>query len=143
MFLNLGTLSTSPRENGRASTCASTGGSLILSLLPTVEEDLEMELKAGLRLKSATDPTEVIVVKTPGGELDLRCGGHPFLPIDASGETPSPVEPGFDGGTLVGKRYGDEELGLELLCTKGGSASISLGDDILSVKTAKALPASD
>ena len=61
--------------------------------------------------------------------------------------TPSPtcesVEAGFDGGTQLGKRYSDDELGLELLCTKAGEGSISVGETILAVKGAKPLPASD
>ncbi len=101
-----------------------------------------MELKAGTRLKSATDTTEVIVVRVPAGPLDLRCGGVPFLPMEAD-QAPEPVQAGFDEGTLVGKRYGDEDLGLEVLCTKGGPASISVGTALLAVKGAKALPASD
>ena len=50
---------------------------------------------------------------------------------------------GFDQGTQLGKRYSDEELGLELLCTKAGTGSISVGEAVLEVKGAKPLPASD
>ena len=41
-----------------------------------------MELKPGVRLRSATDTTEVIVVRAPGEPVDLRCGGHPMAPAD-------------------------------------------------------------
>jgi len=101
-----------------------------------------MELKAGTRLRSATDTTEVIIVRAPTGDVDVRCGGTPLLPIDAepSGE---PIQEGFGEGSLLGKRYADEDLGLEILCTKGGPASLSVGADVLAVKGAKALPASD
>jgi hypothetical protein len=101
-----------------------------------------IELKAGTRLRSATDACEVVVVKAPGGEVDLRCGGHPFVAIDAE-VSPQSIEPGFDQGTQLGKRYADEELGLEVLCTKAGECSISVGDTLLAVKGAKPLPASD
>ena len=37
----------------------------------------------------------------------------------------------------------DEELGLEVLCTKAGEGSISVGETVLAVKGAKPLPASD
>jgi hypothetical protein len=101
-----------------------------------------MLLRAGSRLRSVTDSTEVVVVKAPADDVDLRCGGHPMVPI---GETPAAasVERGFDEGTLVGKRYGDEEVGIEVLCTKGGTGSLSLGVDPLPVKGAKPLPSSD
>jgi hypothetical protein len=101
-----------------------------------------IQLKAGARLRSATDACEVVVVRAPAEPVDLRCGGHPFLPVDAE-PTPQNVEAGFDGGTQLGKRYSDDELGLEILCTKAGEGSISVGETILAVKGAKPLPASD
>jgi hypothetical protein len=101
-----------------------------------------VELKAGSRLKSATDTTEVIVVKTPVGELDLRCGGVPLRPMEGE-HSSEPIQAGFEEGSLIGKRYADEDLGLEVLCTKGGPASLSVGTALLAVKGAKALPASD
>jgi hypothetical protein len=101
-----------------------------------------MDLKAGARLSSVTDTTQVVVVKTPADDVDVRCGGHPMVP--AGSDAPSAaVEPGFDGGTQIGKRYGDEALGIELLCTKPGDGSLSIGDNLLETKTAKPLPASD
>ncbi|HTW99659.1 MAG TPA: hypothetical protein VMD59_12825 [Acidimicrobiales bacterium] len=101
-----------------------------------------LQLKAGLRLRSATDTSEVVVVKAPADPVDLRCGGHPFVPADAE-VTPQSIEAGFDGGTQLGKRYADEDLGLEILCTKAGEGAISVGETILPVKGAKPLPASD
>lgn len=102
-----------------------------------------MEVKAGTRLRSATDTTEVIVVMAPEGDVDLRCGGVPFDLMEGEASAGAAIESGFDQGTLVGKRYADEEIGIELLCTKGGPASISIGTTILAQKGSKALPASD
>jgi hypothetical protein len=101
-----------------------------------------MQVKAGTRLRSAVDACEVVVVRAPSEPVDLRCGGQPFRGID---EEASPVDlvAGFDGGTQLGKRYADEDLGLEVLCTKAGEGSVSVGDAILEVKGAKPLPASD
>ena len=101
-----------------------------------------MELKAGARLRSATDACEVVVVKAPGEAIDLRCGGQPFVAMDAEVTTGAPAA-GFDGGTQLGKRYADEALGLEILCTKAGEGSISVGETVLDVKGATPLPASD
>jgi hypothetical protein len=101
-----------------------------------------IQLKAGMRLRSATDACEVVVVKAPADPVDLRCGGHPFLAADAAPVSESVVA-GFDGGTQLGKRYSDDDLGLELLCTKAGEGSISVGETVLAVKGAKPLPASD
>jgi hypothetical protein len=50
---------------------------------------------------------------------------------------------GFDKGTQIGKRYADETTGLEVLCTKAGSGSLSIGDTPLEVRGARLLPASD
>ena len=102
-----------------------------------------MEIKAGTRLRSAVCDTEVIVVKSPGGDVDLRCGGHAMVALD--GERPGGLapEPGFDKGTALGKRYTDDDGTLEVLCTKAGPSSLSLGDAPLGIKEAKPLPSSD
>jgi len=102
-----------------------------------------MEVKAGTRLRSATDSTEVVIVRAVAGDLDLRCGGHPMVSLDAEALGALSVETGFDGGSLLGKRYGDESTGLEVLCTKAGPGSLSIGADPLLVKGAKPLPSSD
>ena len=102
-----------------------------------------MQLKPGSRLESATCDAQVVVVKAPkdGGDVDLRCGGEPMRELGAGGDR-LPVS--FDGdGTLLGKRYADEELGLEVLCSKPGDGALSVGDTALLVKGAKPLPSSD
>jgi hypothetical protein len=102
-----------------------------------------MLLKAGSRLKSAVCDTEVIVVRAPSEDTDLRCGGVAML--DFADERPpgGAVDPAHGGGTLLGKRYADESVGIELLCTKPGDGSLSIAEQPLLVKEAKPLPASD
>lgn len=106
-----------------------------------------MEIKAGTRLRSAVCDAEVIVVKAPGGDVDLRAGGQPMVAIDAErpagGAGAAGPEAGFDKGTLLGKRYTDDAGTLEILCTKAGPSSLSVGDAPLGVKEAKPLPSSD
>jgi hypothetical protein len=101
-----------------------------------------MQLKPGARLRSAVCTTEVVVVRTPADDVDVRCGGTPMIPIadDAPGGA---VAAGFDGGTLLGKRYADADLGLEMLCTKAGDGALSIGDTLVDLKDAKPLPSSD
>ena len=87
--------------------------------------------------------TEVIVVKAASGDASLECGGHPMVP--QGGERPSglTLDPTFADGTAVGKRFADEESGLEVLCTKAGEGSLSLDGVVLPLKGAKPLPSSD
>ncbi len=102
-----------------------------------------MVLKPGLRLESATCDTQVVVVKAPkdGADVDLRCGGAPMREIGSGGDR---VDATSDGdGTLLGKRYADEELGLEVLCTQAGTSALTVGEEPLLVKGAKPLPSSD
>jgi hypothetical protein len=100
-----------------------------------------MELKAGLKLNSAVSTAQVIVVRTPGGDVDIRCGGQPMLAGDGA---PVAVDGSGDGDVLViGKRYSDAAGTLELLCTKPGPGGLTLGDEPLAIKAAKPLPASD
>jgi hypothetical protein len=100
-----------------------------------------MELKPGTKLMSAVCETQVIVVRAPAVEVELGCGGAPLIGTD---ETPSgALDPALSAGTLIGKRYAEEELGLELLCTKGGAGTLTCNGIVLEVKGAKPLPASD
>jgi hypothetical protein len=99
--------------------------------------------KPGTRLRSSVCDTEVVVVKAPDADLDLRCGGHPMVAIDEERRQGLTVEPGFDAGSLIGKRYTDQSGELEVLCTKAGASALSLGDDVLELKDAKPLPSSD
>jgi hypothetical protein len=101
-----------------------------------------IQLKAGMKLRSVTDACQIVVVKAPADPVDLRCGGHPFAAADAE-VTPQSVEAGLDGGSQLGKRYASEAFGVEVLCTKGGEGTITIGDDPLELKGAKPLPASD
>jgi hypothetical protein len=102
-----------------------------------------MELKPGSRLKSAVCDTEVMVVRPPNAPVSVECGGHPMLEHSAA-KTPglAPAE-GHASGTQAGKRFTDEDTGLELLCTKGGAGSLSVDGREIGVKEAKKLPASD
>jgi hypothetical protein len=87
--------------------------------------------------------TEVIVVKAPASAVTVECGGQPMVALDAEPPAGGSVDAAHDKGTLLGKRYADEELGIELLCTKGGKGSLSIDGTPLEVKGAKPLPSSD
>jgi hypothetical protein len=103
-----------------------------------------VKLTPGTRLRSVTDTTEVVVVRASAEEeLDLWCGGAAMAPQGT--DVPSGAQPsaGFDEGTKVGKRYEDSEAGLEVLCTKAGPGSLSIGARTLTQKDAKPLPSSD
>jgi len=102
-----------------------------------------MQLRPGLRLESSTCDTQVVVVKAPkdADDVDVRCGGEPMRELGAGGDrAPIAVE---GDATLLGKRYADEELGLELLCTQAGAGALTVGTTPLLVKGAKPLPSSD
>jgi hypothetical protein len=102
-----------------------------------------VELKPGSRLKSAVDKTEVVVVRAPAADVDVRCGGAPMVAAGSDAPDGGAVQAGFDTGTQVGKRYADEEVGIELLCVSPGDGSLSIGETVLPIKGAKPLPSSD
>jgi hypothetical protein len=84
-----------------------------------------------------------VIVRGPSEPTDLRCGGQPMVDVAAENVERSDVAAPFDGGSLVGKRYVDPDESIEVLCTKAGAGSLSIGDAALAVKGAKPLPASD
>ncbi len=97
-------------------------------------------IKNGTRLTSQVCDTQVIVVRSADSLDDLRCGGVPMVPI--GGERSGELDPAFSDGTVMGKRYVDE-AGAEVLVTKPGAGSLSIGATALALKEVKPLPASD
>jgi len=78
-----------------------------------------VKLTVGLALHSAVDSTSLMVTKAPneaGAEIEITVGGEP---VSA------------------------DELGLELLCAKSGSAVLAVNGAPLGLREAKPLPASD
>jgi hypothetical protein len=101
-----------------------------------------MKLRAGTRLRSSVCDTQVVVVRASDDDVELRCGGQPLVPLDAT-VTHQELSPDLGEGTAIGKRYADDDLGIELLCTKAGRGTLSVGDRVLVIKGAKPLPSSD
>jgi hypothetical protein len=101
-----------------------------------------MELKPGQKLRSAVCDAEVIVVRAPSGDVVVGCGGAPLL---TEGDEPggAQLDASLGEGPQIGKRYADEELGLELLCTKPGKGALTVDGHLLPLKSAKPLPSSD
>ncbi len=101
-----------------------------------------IELRPGDRFRSAVCSTEIVVVKAPSGEVDLRCGGVAVLGADDEAPAGAALAPEHSGGSAIGKRYTDGGE-LELLCSKAGEGSLSVGETDLEIKGAKPLPSSD
>ncbi|MEU4312929.1 hypothetical protein [Nocardia sp. NPDC024068] len=100
-------------------------------------------VKTGTRLRSQVCDTQVIIVRAADSLDDLRAGGVPMVPLEggAAAVEGGPQE-GFADGNLIGKRYVDDS-GAEVLVTKAGAGTLSVGGTPLSIKEAKPLPASD
>lgn len=97
-----------------------------------------MSLKVGSKLRTPASTVEVIVIR--GSEIDgaLTCAGAPMA------TTPGTGEPATDGTPVqLGKRYGEEVSGVEVLCTKPGIGPLEFDGRPLTVRAAAALPASD
>lgn len=100
-----------------------------------------MQLKPGTRLFCSGSEAELIVVRPPSSEVTLTCGDVEVC-TDASQLNPDATRAAGEGPSL-GKRYADEETGLEILCTKGGRGMLRVDGRELLPKGAKPLPASD
>jgi hypothetical protein len=102
-----------------------------------------MPLKVGTRLRSAVCTTEVIVVRAPKEDVDLTCGGATMLAQGQEAPEGTTLDASQAGGSPVGKRFAVDELGLELLVTKGGDGTLCANGEPVPQKEAKALPSSD
>jgi hypothetical protein len=99
-------------------------------------------IKNGTRLQSQVCDTQVIVVRSADSLDDLRAGGAPMVPIGEEISSDLTLDDALADGNLMGKRYVDE-TGAEVLVTKAGKGTLSVGTTALTVKEAKPLPASD
>jgi len=98
-----------------------------------------MALKTGARLRAQNSACEVVVVRGGDGVDALSCGGSEML-ADA------PTTPGdaAEGPRVeLGKRYVDQDAGVEVLCVKAGVGPLTVDGRELVLKAAKPLPASD
>ncbi len=99
-------------------------------------------IKNGTRLQSQVCDTQVIVVRSADSLDDLRAGGVPMVPVGTDTAAGVTIDPVFSTGTVMGKRYIDD-MGAEVLVTRAGNGSLSVGTIPMAVKEAKPLPASD
>lgn len=107
-----------------------------------------MKPRVGQTLVSTVDTTTVIVVRWPDRELEVTCGGAPMVDArdpgaGADADAGGTADPAQMGGSQLGKRYADDEHGVELLCAKPGPGTLAVEGTPLPLKSAKPLPASD
>ena len=100
-----------------------------------------MQLKPGQKLYSAVCGAQFVVVRAPSEPVDVGCGGEPLL--DDEGEPSGAVDQSLGEAAQMGKRYANEELGLELLCSRAGEGALTVDGHVLPMKGAKPLPSSD
>lgn len=99
-----------------------------------------MDLRPGLKLFSTVSDVQMVVVKAPGESVEVACGGQPMVeaePADTAGTSDA------GEGPQMGKRYADEAMGIEMLCTRPGDGALTMNGNPLELKGAKPLPASD
>lgn len=102
-------------------------------------EEHRVGVKVGTRLKSVTSATEVIIVKGSDRDAELECAGAVMTTEGGDGTGQITDGPQL----LLGKRYSDEESGIEALCTKPGIGPLTYEGRELGQNVAKQLPASD
>ncbi|MEV5651992.1 hypothetical protein AB0L57_27420 [Nocardia sp. NPDC052254] len=99
-------------------------------------------IKSGARLQSQVCDTQIIVIRASENLTHLRCGGAPMVPVGESTTAAAGPDPRFADGSAIGKRYTDES-GAELLVTRAGAGTLTIGDIPLQLEQARALPSSD
>lgn len=102
-----------------------------------------MDIKPGSRWKSAVCTAEMVVVRAPQSAGELQCGGVAVLEHSAPQSPSGEPHEGHSNGVMIGKRYIDEESGIEVLGAKAGAGSLAFDGRPLNLKEAKPLPASD
>jgi hypothetical protein len=109
-----------------------------------LDEECRVKLKAGMQLKSAVSTVEIVVIRAPAEEVIVTCGGALMLtPDEEPSAVSGPSEIDEGDGPILGKRYANEEIGIECLCVKPGKGQLAVDGVPLPIKEAKQLPASD
>ena len=99
-------------------------------------------IKSGSRLESQVCDTQVIVIRATEALAGLHCGGTPMVALGGEKSAGAVLDPAFADGAALGKRY-IHDSGAEVLVTRGGTGTLTVGTVPLAVKDAKPLPASD
>lgn len=102
-----------------------------------------MKLAAGTKLRSTVCKMEGIVIREPQQDGMIECGGQSMVEAKQPASTSQELSAPEPSQALIGKRYVDEESGLEILCTKQGLGALSFAGRALTLKQAKPLPSSD
>jgi hypothetical protein len=102
-------------------------------------------VKPGTRLRSAACGTKVVVVRAPDRDLVITCCDGPLVERDEATTNDEAPDDSLGGeeSVLIGKRYSDEDTGLEVLCTKAGSGPLACQGRPLTANAPKPLPSSD
>lgn len=101
---------------------------------------MALQLRAGQALHSTVDATALVVIKAPAEPVTVSISGTEVSDAKVDGV---PADGPAGDGTLLGKRYADEDLGIELLVSKPGSGTLEVNGAPLGLKEAKPLPSSD
>ncbi len=84
-----------------------------------------------------------MVNAAPDDAGEIQWGGSAMIEMRGEASAGVALDPNFKEGVALGKRYVSESGDLELLCTKPGEGSLSLGGVALTLKEDKPLPSSD
>ncbi|MET0136928.1 MAG: hypothetical protein ABW048_13200 [Sphingobium sp.] len=93
----------------------------------------------GTKLRSTVCDTEVMVIKCPDGTIE--CGGAAMAEVRPA--QLGALKADFAAGSLMGKRYVDDDGKVELLCVRTGRGNLSVDGAPLSLKNARALPVAE
>lgn len=101
---------------------------------------MALQLRAGQSLFSTIDSTAVVVIKAPAEPVTVSISG---AEVTETKPDSAPTDATAGAGTLLGKRYADDAIGIELLVSKPGSGTLEVNGTPIGLKEAKPLPASD
>ncbi len=98
-----------------------------------------MPVAPGARLRNNSSACEVVVVKAPTQAGELSCAGVIMTTEAREGSATA----GAGEVIALGKRYSNDEVGIEVLVVAPGEGPLTFEGAELTQKQATALPASD
>lgn len=102
---------------------------------------MSTNFRPGEQLASTACSVRVVIVRAPADrEVVIACGGSPMEAATGGRPAGAPVK---DAVTQLGKRYVNDDESVEVLCTAPGAGELTCDGVAMTVKSARALPASD
>ncbi len=101
---------------------------------------MALHLRPWIRVFSAVDTTELVVVRASAEPIELTIGGAPAVLSPVARSWTAKVSAPANSGTVIGRRYVNLMATVELICVKAGFGVPAIAGEVLAIRQAQPSP---